>query len=265
MSKELVNSIKKYRRWYLKIINTAKSENRKRGDRYYESHHILPKSLYPLWSNKQSNQVLLTAREHFVCHLLLTQIFPSYQMNLAYCRLALDGRRKISSRDYERAKKLLSDSESNAEWKCSKVICLNTMEIFDSINLAEDKYNKSKSRKRYIGKACKNHTWAFKLNGKPLFWEFYNDHTDYNKLYLIRLKEYEDTLQKLRKIKRINAIKQHSNTTNEYKHFHKIMCVETKETFENISSAIRKYNCSGIKRAVDKNKISAGYHWVSVN
>lgn len=66
MSKELVNSIKKYRRWYLKIINNAKAENRKRGDKYYESHHILPKSLYPLWSNKQSNRVLLTAREHFI-------------------------------------------------------------------------------------------------------------------------------------------------------------------------------------------------------
>ena len=81
---------------------------------------------------------------------------------------------------------------------------------------------------------------------------------------LIRLKEYEDILQKLRKIKRANAIKQHSST-NEYKHTHKIMCVETKETFENISSAIRKYNCSGIKRAVDKNKVSAGYHWISVD
>ena len=256
-----------YEKVYYSIINHALrktlSGQRWKGDgNYYEIHHIVPRCLKGNNSNK--NLVLLTAREHFICHLLLTQIFPSYQMNLAYCRLALDGRRKISSRDYERAKKLLSESESNAVWKCSKVICLNTMEVFDSINQAEDKYNKSKSRKRYIGKACKNHTWAFKLNGKPLFWEFYNNHTDYGRLYLIRLKEYEDTLQKLRKIKRANAIKQHSST-NEYKHTHKIMCVETKEIFENISSAIRKYNCSGIKRAIDKNRTSAGHHWVSVD
>ena len=74
----------------MNIITNAKSQNRKRGEHYYESHHILPKSLYPLWSNNKHNLVLLTAREHFVCHLLLTKIFPSYQMNLAYCRLALE-------------------------------------------------------------------------------------------------------------------------------------------------------------------------------
>ena len=248
----------------MNIINNAKSQNRKRGEHYYESHHILPKSLYPLWSNNKHNLVLLTAREHFVCHLLLTKIFPSYQMNLAYCRLALDGRRKISSRDYERAKRLLSESETNAAWKCSKVICLTTMEIFEIINQAEEKYNKSKSSSRHIGKACKNHGWAFKLDGKPLFWEFYDEYVDYKSLYLIRVYEYNLMLKQLQELKRINALNQHSNT-NTYQHTHKIKCVETNEIFGSIKMAERKHNCSGIKRAVDNpNRTSAGYHWVSV-
>ena len=46
--------------------NKAKAENRKKGHNiYYESHHILPKSLFPLWKTKKSTLVLLTAREHF--------------------------------------------------------------------------------------------------------------------------------------------------------------------------------------------------------
>lgn len=42
-------------------------------DGYTECHHILPKSLGG--SNDKNNLVNLTAREHFICHLLLTKIY----------------------------------------------------------------------------------------------------------------------------------------------------------------------------------------------
>lgn len=55
-----------YRHVYMSIIAHAKAENRKKCDgNYYEMHHILPKSMFPLWTKKKSNLVLLTAREHF--------------------------------------------------------------------------------------------------------------------------------------------------------------------------------------------------------
>lgn len=59
-----------YRNIYLRVIKKAKEEElnglRKKGNgNYYERHHILPKSLFPLWSKRKSNIVLLTAREHF--------------------------------------------------------------------------------------------------------------------------------------------------------------------------------------------------------
>ena len=58
-----------YRHVYMYIIAHAKTENRKKGDgNYYEMHHILPKSMFPLWTKKKSNLVLLTAHEHFFCH-----------------------------------------------------------------------------------------------------------------------------------------------------------------------------------------------------
>ena len=41
---------------------------------YYELHHILPKSLGGLDTNE--NLVMLTLREHFICHLLLAKMYP---------------------------------------------------------------------------------------------------------------------------------------------------------------------------------------------
>lgn len=38
-----------YRKVYMRIIFKAKSEDRRKGQgTYYEAHHILPKSLFPL-------------------------------------------------------------------------------------------------------------------------------------------------------------------------------------------------------------------------
>lgn len=58
---------------YTKVYNAliAKAQNRA-IDGYTEKHHIIPKSLGG--SNDDSNLVKLTAREHFICHLLLTKM-----------------------------------------------------------------------------------------------------------------------------------------------------------------------------------------------
>lgn len=59
-----------YQRIYDQIIDRAKSESRiKSKDVYYEAHHIIPKCMGG--SDDKSNLVLLTAREHFLCHWLL--------------------------------------------------------------------------------------------------------------------------------------------------------------------------------------------------
>lgn len=97
----------------MRIINNAKLEEnlglrKKKNGVYYESHHILPKSIFPLWKNKKSNKVLLTAREHFFCHQLLTKIFPSYEMICALfymCNGNKYQRKECSSREYENIKK----------------------------------------------------------------------------------------------------------------------------------------------------------------
>ena len=59
----------KYTSWYFSIINKAKE---RATEGYAEKHHIVPKTLGG--KNNKSNIVILTAREHFICHLLLTKM-----------------------------------------------------------------------------------------------------------------------------------------------------------------------------------------------
>lgn len=60
---------------YNRIIEKAKLENRKKGcGVYYERHHILPRCLNG--PNTAVNLILLTAKEHYLCHRLLTLIYP---------------------------------------------------------------------------------------------------------------------------------------------------------------------------------------------
>ena len=70
-----------YKKIYDKICKRAKEENRKKGDGiYYEAHHIIPSSLGGEGYSRQwkwhPNIVLLTSKEHYLCHLLLCKIYP---------------------------------------------------------------------------------------------------------------------------------------------------------------------------------------------
>lgn len=63
----------KYSKWYFTIIEKARQQNRiKYKGTYYERHHVIPKSLGG--SNKKDNLVYLTAKEHYICHLLLPKM-----------------------------------------------------------------------------------------------------------------------------------------------------------------------------------------------
>jgi hypothetical protein len=63
----------KYSNWYFAIIKKAKEQQRTKTDNtYYENHHIIPKSLGG--TNRVLNLVLLTAKEHFIVHLLLVKM-----------------------------------------------------------------------------------------------------------------------------------------------------------------------------------------------
>lgn len=61
----------KYRKWYDSIISNAQARVNCESD-YFEIHHRIPSSLGG--PDSLENLVKLSAREHFICHLLLTKM-----------------------------------------------------------------------------------------------------------------------------------------------------------------------------------------------
>lgn len=102
----------KYTHWYYSIITSAKSRN---PTGYTEEHHIIPKSLSG--SNDPSNLVSLTAREHFICHMLLPKMVDGkHRQKMVYALWAMSTLKKdcqdrynITSAQYESARQKYSE------------------------------------------------------------------------------------------------------------------------------------------------------------
>lgn len=63
-----------YKQNYFDFMESRQKLSRSKNEGvYYELHHILPKSLYPEYDKLPGNLVLLTPREHFIAHYLLTK------------------------------------------------------------------------------------------------------------------------------------------------------------------------------------------------
>jgi len=95
------------------IIENAKSQNRNKLRKtninyiYYESHHILPKCIGG--DNEKDNLVLLTSREHYICHKLLTYIYPkNNKIYSAFIYMSFNKKydKILSARDYAYAVEL---------------------------------------------------------------------------------------------------------------------------------------------------------------
>lgn len=110
-----------YQKIYDQIIEKAKIENRhKEIGVYYEAHHIIPKCLGGTGLVTQykthSNIVLLTAKEHYICHKLLCEIYPNND-NIFYaywymCNVKAPNQKRIytiSVREYERIRTQYSE------------------------------------------------------------------------------------------------------------------------------------------------------------
>ena len=97
-----------YKQIYKNIIVKAQSEHReKHCGIYYEEHHIKPKCLGGADITK--NKVLLTPREHYVCHKLLTFMYKGNRgIALAFHRMTYSKKygKAVSSRDYAYATEL---------------------------------------------------------------------------------------------------------------------------------------------------------------
>jgi hypothetical protein len=103
----------KYTRWYYNIIQQSKTRS---ISGYTEKHHIIPKSLGG--SNSKNNLAVLTPREHFICHLLLTKMtdgINKQKMIFGLWRMSVPAkdRHRITSTQYEKIRNEFCRVNSN--------------------------------------------------------------------------------------------------------------------------------------------------------
>lgn len=151
----------KYTKWYFNIILHAKS--RISNIDYYEIHHIIPKSLNG--DNSNENLVKLTAREHFICHLLLTKMtYGKYKRNMNFAFWILANKTKhtndnnaynfnINSRIYQTAKE--NFVKENSITHKNKTLSQDTK---DKISKANKGKKLSKEHKAKIDPTGRRHT-----------------------------------------------------------------------------------------------------------
>lgn len=154
-----------YKKHYEKLIEKAIASNRIKGDTYYEKHHILPKCLGG--SNKKDNLVLLTAKEHFIAHLLLIEMYEGInKAKLSFalfqmCRKNKVHGRIVSSKQFEKAKQIMSRncSGENSTFYGRK----HTNEVKESLRKRMIENNPSKNGVWNKGKKIKSLTDEHKL------------------------------------------------------------------------------------------------------
>jgi len=97
-----------YTKIYYQLIKRAKCRNQQG---YVESHHIIPRCIGG--GDSSDNLVNLTAKEHYIVHRLLTEIYPqSIELRYAFwmmCSMKADNQQRyqVSARVYEYAKSLI--------------------------------------------------------------------------------------------------------------------------------------------------------------
>lgn len=101
-----------YRRIYDQIIDRAIGERRsKKQGTYYESHHIVPRS--EGGSNNIDNLVLLTAKEHYMAHLLLYAENPTQARAYAFVRMSHRSIERSSAKIYQEARTVTAKISSD--------------------------------------------------------------------------------------------------------------------------------------------------------
>jgi hypothetical protein len=237
-----------YEKIYNQIIEHA--QNRKL-EGYKEKHHIVPKCLGG--SNEKENLVELTAKEHFLCHKLLCEIYPSNPKLMWALWLMAIGKQKrkiiepykVSSREYERLKiifikqsklKKITDVHKKQVSKANSKKVLqydfqgNLINIFSSAVEAE-RYINNKPNEHWVN--LKNNIDACcRLKQKSAYgyiWKYEGD--------ILNLEKYAGSLNKIKG--------------------RKIIYIKTGEIFSNVKETTSKLNISNwmFYKMIEENKL----------
>lgn len=156
----------KYTKWYNTIINNAQQRILP-VDTYIEKHHIIPRSLGG--TNDGINLAKLTAREHFICHLLLTKMTTgrnkhkmskALTMIMSIKRVGQRQNYTANSRWYQHAREL-ADKVRTEYWteENKKLQSIRTTNYFATLDKSTDEFKKRCEKSRVYNQ---NKVWTKK-------------------------------------------------------------------------------------------------------
>jgi len=192
----LIYNTTKYGVLYIKIVQKAIHENRTKLKKdnllyvYYEAHHILPRSLYPnyaIFKNNKWNKILLTAKEHFICHILLMKHYRKINNRNGYIKMSkaikiLSKNYSKNSKKYEQYKLNLSHSEETKLkiGRANKGRIIGPWSSSHREYMDKNPYTHSEETKLKIGRASKGRTMS-EENKQLISKRFSEPHTDKHK------------------------------------------------------------------------------------
>ena len=186
----------KYTRWYYSIISNAQSQGRKKlkptniNYIYYENHHIIPKCFGG--DNNKDNLVLLTAKEHFIVHILLPKMCISIRHQQQMINALHQMNRKCPNHEnhyfnsnlYEHYKKKIVCTSEKREKHKNKVSCRD-IRTGDFLQVSKKQFQESEHLvgvnhgKKWSKDWCNNHSKMMKENN-PFFGKKHSNDTKKN-------------------------------------------------------------------------------------
>jgi hypothetical protein len=158
----------KYTKIYYQIINRALNQSRSKFLTYYENHHIIPKSIGG--KDTKGNRVLLTFKEHYLCHHLLCKmvddtkhrikmLYALHQLSTASStnqrnltiyqkKLCLQANREAcKNRNHKPHLGKKHSEETKSKQRAKSLLHKHTKETLDKIKLNNFRTNKSRGAK----------------------------------------------------------------------------------------------------------------------
>ncbi|EKN6871994.1 hypothetical protein PXY30_004457, partial [Salmonella enterica] len=130
----------------------------------FEMHHIKPRCLGG--GDEKENLVHLTPKAHYTAHHILARLYKTRELNHAFKMMSHNGKYRVTSRQYETAKNLLSESMTGEQGRATgykhteeakkKISKANTGRVFSDTHKANISKGKSgatltEERKKAIG------------------------------------------------------------------------------------------------------------------
>jgi hypothetical protein len=143
----------KYSKWYFSIVESAlnRAWTKKTAPVYVENHHIFPKCIV-----KNNDVVCLTAREHFICHLLLPKMMVNTEhrvkMMIAIHRLI------FGNKKHEPIYVKNSNQYENIKKKCSEFFSQRNKNYWNSLTKEQKSFLRSGKNNSMFGKKQKEST-----------------------------------------------------------------------------------------------------------